>query len=412
MDGQNKLWVLSEVFYPEQVATAYIMTEIVEAIAGSREVNVICGPVLYEKRSSKSMDKTFSPNIHIHRINSVNLDKNKLVFRTIKMLFLTFSMSFSLLRRSRKGDDVFIVTNPAFLLLVTGYIARLKKLKLYILVHDVFPENVVAAGVFKSRSIMVRLLKKLFNRGYNKADLLIVLGRDMKEVIEKKISMFNKKSKIEIIENWADVINIKPSDKKDNAIVKELDLAEKIVFQFAGNLGRVQGLQDLFSVIKEINNPLLFFIIMGEGAIKGELEELIKINKLRNIKILPSISRNEQHEFLNASDVGIVSLTDNMLGLGVPSKSYNIMAAGKPILFIGNLNSEIALTVNQYGNGWVFENNDRNRLIDFFNSITPDSVNDFKDKGYKSRKLAENKFSKTDILNKFKEVLLKRNHLN
>lgn len=409
MDVQNKLWVLSEVYYPEEVATAYIITEIVDAVAGSREVNVICGPVSYEKKSSKSLNKIFSPNIHIHRINSVNLDKNRLVFRAIKMLFLTFSMSFRLLRKSRKGDDVFIVTNPAFLLLMTGYIARLKKLKLYILVHDVFPENVVAAGVLKPRSITVSILKKLFDRGYNQADLLIVLGRDMKEVIEKKISRFNKKSKIEIIENWSDVDNIKPTEKKNNAIIREFDLSDKIVFQFAGNLGRVQGLQELFVVIKEINNPLLFFIFMGEGAIKGELEAFIKINEIQHIKILPTLSRNEQNEFLNACDAGIVSLTDNMLGLGVPSKSYNIMAAGKPILFIGDPNSEIALTVNQYGNGWVFENNNREKLIGFFNSITADSLKDFKEKGSRSRELAEHIFSKADILDKFKSILSKKN---
>lgn len=408
MNESNKLWVLSEVYYPEEAATAYIMTEIVDSIADLRSVNVICGPVSYEKQSNKAAPKVFKPGIHVYRSNFINLDKNIIVFRAIKMLYLSFSMALRLLVKSKKGDEVFVVTNPAFLLLLTGYIVKFKKLKLYILVHDVFPENVLAAGMFKGRSRLIRFLKGLFDKAYAKADVLIVLGRDMEQVIKEKIRRFSNVNKIEIIENWADIVNVVPGDKKDNLILNEAQLTGKIVFQYAGNLGRVQGLQELFSVIKEAKNPKLDFLIMGEGAIKKELEKYVEDHQINNIKFLPSLPRSNQNEFLNACDVSIVSLTDNMFGLGVPSKSYNIMAAGKAILFIGDKQSEIALTIAEHDNGWVFENKERAELIEFFNRINDDFLRESLIKGQKSRKLAETRYAMKDILYKFQRLLTQK----
>ena len=405
MNEVNKLWVLSEVYYPEEAATAYIITEIVDAIADLRDVNVICGPISYEKKSNKASSRIFKPNINIHRINTINLDKNRIIFRVIKMLLLSLSMSFILLFRSRKGDKVFVVTNPAFLLLLISYIVKLRGLKLYILVHDVFPENVVAAGMLKAKNRVLNILKNLFDRAYSKADVLIVLGRDMEQVIKAKIQRYGRNNKIEVIENWADVKNIIPLGKSNNAIIQMNELSNKIVFQYAGNLGRVQGLHNLLSIIQELDNPLLYFLIIGTGAIKNELEKYVLDYNIKNIKFLPSMPRGNQNDFLNACDVSIVCLTDNMFGLGVPSKSYNIMAAGKPILFIGDKESEIALTIRENGNGWVFENGQRDELIHYFNTINIDFLIESKTMGDRSRFIAETKYSKNDILGKFQRLL-------
>ena len=74
-----------------------------------------------------------------------------------------------MLFKSKKEDQVFIVTNPAFLLLLTSYVASVKRLKLYVLVHDVFPENVVAAGIIKPNSFALKILKNLFDKAYSRS---------------------------------------------------------------------------------------------------------------------------------------------------------------------------------------------------------------------------------------------------
>ena len=58
-----------------------------------------------------------------------------------------------------------------------------------------------------------------------------------------------------------------------------------------------------------------------------------------------------------------------MYGLGVPSKSYNILSAQKPILFIGNKKSEIALMIEENNIGWTIDNNDVNQIPTVLNQI-------------------------------------------
>ncbi len=110
----NRIWIVSEVFYPEEVATSYIMTEIGLNIANESncEVHVLCGPESYEKDSNK-YDKSYIEKLHIHRINLFNLDKNRAIFRLIRIVGLSIALFFSALFRIRKTDKVFIVTNPA-----------------------------------------------------------------------------------------------------------------------------------------------------------------------------------------------------------------------------------------------------------------------------------------------------------
>ena len=106
--------------------------------------------------------------------------------------------------------------------------ARLKKKKgfeLNILVHDVFPENTRPAGL---KLPMYSLFKYIYDKAYTKADQLIVLGRDMANVLEQKVGKWEN-PKVTIIENWADIGNIKPQPFPEG----------KIILEYAGNIGLI-----------------------------------------------------------------------------------------------------------------------------------------------------------------------------
>jgi len=90
-----------------------------------------------------------------------------------------------------------------------------------------------------------------------------------------------------------------------------------------------------------------------------------------------------------------------MYGLGVPSKSYNIMASGKPILFIGPTESEIALLVKKANIGFVFAPSEKDAIIDFLRKINIKDLGKLKDMGNNARKLAINEYSSDKILNNF-----------
>ncbi len=94
-----------------------------------------------------------------------------------------------------------------------------------------------------------------------------------------------------------------------------------------------------------------------------------------------------------------------MYGLGVPSKTYNLLTAGKPILFIGDPDSEISLMVKEYGIGWSIDVNKKKDLVDFFRNLKPEDKNDFQLKGQKARLLAETLYEEKIILAQFQKQM-------
>lgn len=396
----KNLWIATELFYPEETSTSFILTKIANKLSEKYNVKVVCGDPVYDTQK-KSENFTLNSKVFVHRIKGFGGNKNSLIRRSLRFVFLSLSIFFFLWGKVKKGEKVFIVTNPAPLILFISILKKFKKIELIILVHDVFPENTIPAGIIKSKkSFTYRILRRIFDKAYSNADQLITLGRDMQHVIENKIRKYNSNSRIEIIENWGDVENIYPLSKEE-VFDNDSPMKNKIIFQYAGNIGRVQGLLEILEVIKKVNNDKLAFYFVGEGAVKQKMLEYVRENKLQNVYFGEVYSREDQLSVLNRTDVAFVSLAPGMFGLGVPSKTYNILAAGKPILYIGEKNSEIDLLVNEKNIGYSFQHFEHQELLNFFNSFNEKSILDLKSKKEKARQIVEEKFSENTILNKF-----------
>jgi len=395
------LWIVTELFYPDQTSTSFILSKIADKMSQKYKVNVITTSNLYQNNSEITPFFTISEEINIIRVTSNKLDKNKLGQRLLRMIYLTDLLFNELKKRIKKNDKLLIPTNPAPLLLKCAKLRKKIDFEFSILVHDVFPENTIPAGLLSSKnSLIFRYLSQIFNKGYSRADKLIVLGRDMKDVVSNKLHK-NRHPSVTIIENWGDVKMISPSDEI-NVKLKERHQKGQISIQYAGNIGRVQGLDFFTDIILETKNEKVCFDLYGEGALKEKLEQKVKDSALDNqIHFYGSYSRNDQNEILNNTDIALITLAEGMYGLGVPSKTYNILAAGKPILFIGDTNSEIGRLVKEENIGFVFETKEQKEILDFLSGINSTCLPELLEMGKKARSLAEKKFSEDIILDKF-----------
>lgn len=394
--NKKRFWILSELFYPDQTSTAYILTEVAHRLGAQYEVHVLCG-------SSAGEASVSDPLVTIHRCGSSTTSGRNLLVRSIRMLSLTCRLVWCGFRKIRRGEPILIVTNPAPLMLGVSVLKRIKRSPMTLLVHDVFPENTLAAGIFKSdRSPLFRLMRSVFNRAYRSADQLVVLGRDMSEVVRSKLGT-EKRRKVHIIENWADTDQVSLSSTR-RELCPELNLTGKIVLQYAGNIGRVQGLTDVVACLHESRNESLHLCVWGTGAALPELREYVTSRKIGNVSFHGAYDRSRQNEVLGSCDLAIISLSKHMYGMGVPSKSYNIMAAGRPILFVGDPRSEIALTVAERKIGYVVPN-DREALTAFFKTIDGSVLDELRVQGRRARRVVEESYSRNVILNKFMEIL-------
>lgn len=370
---KQRLWIITELFPPDETSTSYILGEIANTLAKKYCVGVICGPEIYDKRKKLDDNTRFhlDESIVVKRAQGSNFDKNTIIGKTLSFILMSHSLMSIVRKYVRNGDKVLMVTNPAPLVLQMSRLKKSIDFELNILVHDVFPENTVPAGL---RLPMYGFIKRMFDKAYAKADQLIVLGRDMQEVLMKKVEKGSKPKgnspRISVIENWADIENIKPQPMPEG----------KIILEYAGNIGRVQGLDN---IINNLPSDVEFHIY-GTGSMENTLK---RMNHPRVFFHGPYF-RSQQNEILAACHIALVTLQDGMYGLGVPSKTYNILASGRPILFFGPKNSEIDRLVRESDIGYC---------------EWPEKWNKYEliEKGNKARELAEKYYSKDIILEKF-----------
>nr|WP_315151266.1 glycosyltransferase family 4 protein [uncultured Flavobacterium sp.] len=390
------VWIISELFYPDEVSTAQIMTDVAQRFSKKGIVSILAGPIGYEK-SYHTNDDELNENILVYRVSLPRFNKNNLVQRILKLFLITIKMSFFVLFKIKKGDRVLQVTNPILLILTTSFIKKIKGFTLEILVHDVYPENLVPAGLVNKNGFKYKVISKFFNYSFSNADRLIVLGEDMKQLMLTKTN--NKVKKIDVITNWSDE-DIKPIIDFNKSEYLQIEVTEKTVIGFAGNLGRVQGIIEFIAIFNKVENSNLILTIIGDGALKNEISDFIVNNKIQNVFLLGSKSRKEQINFLNSCDIGLITLNKGMKGLGVPSKTYNIMASGKPILFIGDKDSEIDTYCKKYNCGWSFDW-DEEKMISFFYELIKGNKEELITKGLNSYKTCNELFLKKIILDKF-----------
>lgn len=367
---KQRLWIVTELFPPDETSTSYILGEIANAMVQKYQVGVICGPEIYDKRKKINKKNSFSldKSIIVYRANGANLDKNTTKGKALSFLLMSKRMISLVKQHVCKDDNVLMVTNPAPLVVLMSRLKKKVGFELNILVHDVFPENTKPAGL---KLPLYGMIKHVFDKAYSRADQLIALGRDMKDVLEKKVLNSSENiPKITIIENWADINGIKSQSMPQG----------KIVLEYAGNIGRVQGLDKVIEQLPESVD----FHIYGTGSME---ETLKKMNHPRVFFHGPYF-RSQQNEVLAACHIALVTLQDGMYGLGVPSKTYNILASGRPILFFGPKNSEIDLLVREERIGYCGwpEKWDKDELVEM---------------GERARELAIKEYSEETILNKF-----------
>ena len=366
----KKLWIVTELFPPDETSTSYILGQIANAMAKKYQVKIICGPEIYDKRKKLDENNHFclDKSIEVFRANGADLDKNTTKGKALSFLLMSKRMISLVKQHVRKDDKVLMVTNPAPLVVLMSRLKKKVGFELNILVHDVFPENTKPAGL---KLPLYGMIKHVFDKAYSRADQLIALGRDMKDVLEKKVLNSSENiPKITIIENWADINGIKSQSMPQG----------KIVLEYAGNIGRVQGLDKVIEQLPESVD----FHIYGTGSME---ETLKKMNHPRVFFHGPYF-RSQQNEVLSACHIALVTLQDGMYGLGVPSKTYNILASGRPILFFGPKNSEIDLLVREERIGYCGwpKKWDKDELVEM---------------GERARELAIKEYSEETILNKF-----------
>lgn len=397
MSEKKILWIISELFYPEETSTAYIMTEVANAMTEKYDVKVICGPEVYDKNKhgAENSKLRLAEGIGLFRVDGVEENKKNVASRIKKFLLISKRLYAQAKKNIAKGDTVLMVSNPFLLILMMGKLRRHRDFTLNMLVHDVFPEGLIKR--FHLKKPLSSLVMRMFNKAYSSTDMLVSLGRDMTDLLRRKT---DGKVKIVQIENWADTEGIKPDFTRKTS--------DDIVIEYAGNIGRAQNLKEFVGYLKEADNPRLKFHIWGTGEMEDELKSLVAEWQMEDrVKFMGPYFRSQQNEVLNDCDIALVMLHAGMYGRGAPSKTYNIMGAGKPVFYIGPAGTEIGMMLVENRAGWAYENDgsSTSAIVFSLKSLDENMISDLHAMGKNARRLAETSYSREIILRKFVELI-------
>lgn len=367
------------------------------------EVSVICAQPTYSQRGLQAPEREERAGVQIERLAAPRGDKNKLLGRVWMFVVLTLRFGFRLSRRIQRGDCVMVLTNPPSLPWLVVAIASLKKATPLLLVHDVYPDVLAPTGLISKFSFIYRSLDTLQRWMLNRMVAIIVLGRDMQIRIGRKLAP--GRSAPVIIPNWGDLEAISPALRMGNSLRFKLGLENAFVVQFSGNLGRTHGLDDFVAMAERWKHRQdVVFLVFGWGAGRPWLEEEMARRGLGNVHLLEPCAREELGLYLTACDLFLLPFKAGMEGISVPSRLYNVLAAGSPILGVCSDQSELAFVIFEEDIGWVVPPGDQDALSAAMDAALADRKA-LEAMGQRARIAAELRYSREAVIGQFAALL-------
>lgn len=329
-------------YWPDEPATGQLLADLAEELV-KRGHEVL---ILTSGRADASPDEVHN-GVLIRRVTS-RRDERGALRKLLVWIKFALGACWELSRLMHRGDKLVIMTDPPLLPLLAGPIARRRGVAAFHWVQDIYPELPERLNGWRG----LGLVRRLRNREWRRAAGIVALGSDMANFVQAQGVARNH---IHILPNWApDGLN--PATA--GAIARkrqEWGLDGKFVLAYSGNLGRVHALEPLLDVAAALqSDPAFVLLIIGHGAQLARFEAAVHERRLPNVLFQPQQPREKLALSLGVGDVHFVTLRDGCEDLVFPSKLYGIAAVGRPMLFIGPAQSELARLIANHNLGGAF----------------------------------------------------------
>jgi colanic acid biosynthesis glycosyl transferase WcaI len=339
-------------FSPDESATSQLLTDLARGLVEhGAAVHIVCSRQLYDDASARLAPREDSFGVKIHRVATTRFGRKGLLGRSMDYASFYLSSAIALLLIAKQGSVIIAKTDPPLISLVAAAVAKLKRASLVNWQQDVFPEVASQLGANPLPAWLDSLLRRIRDASLRAARMNVVIGSRMLEYYEGRGIA---KAKLSVIENWADAqaVTVKPTTS--SALRSAFGFQDRFVVAYSGNLGRAHEFDTLLMAAEALREDRNFIFLMIGGGVKMDaLRTVVTRRGLENFHFLPYQPRGSLGDTLAAADVHLASLLPSLEGLIVPSKFYGILAAGRPVIFIGDPDGDLARTIRAAGCGEV-----------------------------------------------------------
>jgi glycosyltransferase involved in cell wall biosynthesis len=379
-----KILFLSQYFPPEMGAPAARVSELSRCwVESGAEVTVVttfpnhpngCVPPEYR---GKLFQREERDGYRVLR-SWIYVAANKGFLRRV-ICFLSFMISSTLtaLFRGRRCDVV-IATSPQIFTGLAGWVVSVVKRRPFVLeIRDLWPDSAIQLGVLRN-PVSIGLSRRLESFLYRRADLIVPVSQSIREAIRKQGV---PEERIQTIPNGIDPDLFRPADR-DNEKRRDLGVGDAFLVSYIGTHGMAHGLERVVEAAHLLRDRAdIHFVFIGDGARKEAVVQRARELGVQRIVFLSPQPKIDVPKYLAASDLSLVSLLDlPVFATVLPSKMFEIMACGRPVLLIGKGESANLLRESEAG-----------KTLD---SYTPESVanaiRELADNPERSRQFGEN----------------------
>jgi glycosyltransferase involved in cell wall biosynthesis len=285
------------------------------------------------------------------RVKALPFTRKNFLLRAFSYLSLYPGMLWTAAMQ-RRPDVIVTTTDPPLQAVVGVALATIFRCKLIHWCQDLYPEMAEEAGVLKKQGLFANLLRKISTAALQRHDKIVSIGRCMTARLRTRgLSA----SRITEIANWTDPEMIHPVENTANRFLKRENLVARFVVLYSGNLGLAHSFEEILDAAERLQReaPDVLFLFIGDGPRRAQAERDASERNLANTRFLPPQPWKTLPESLGAGHLHLVTLRANISGLVVPSKFYGGMASGRPCLFIGPGDSEVARLIAEHELGRV-----------------------------------------------------------
>ena len=408
-DNKLRLVVLCPHFAPDLAPTGVVMTRIVtELAARGHELHVVTSLPWYRNHAIEQgwggrlwrTEKTeWGSIIRVHPFPGKS--KSNLLRRALG--FIAFSYAVGI--RSVHADglpfkvDGVLAMSPPLTLGLTGWCTKIiRRAPLVFNIQDVFPDAAIQTGAISNKKI-IAAAKWLERVSYQRSDAVVLLSQDLRTNIANKIDAKHH-HRLHVIPNFVDTVAITPQDRMTN-YRSELGIGDQLVVMYAGNVGFSQSLNLVVEAAAKF--PEVAFVVNGDGAARKKLQE--DCAELANVYFGDYQPIERLSEVLATGDIHLVPLRTGLAAVSVPSKSYSILAAGRPMLAAIDLNTEIPNMLQQSGAGIAVEPDNAPAFIEALGRLV-NNRDQLSEMGANGRKWVETHASPASVAARYEEIFL------
>lgn len=388
---------------PDPAAVGQYMRDAAEEmVKRGWAVEVLTANRGYDNPSLRYPRREVINGVYVKRLPFSSLGKRTLVLRLLAAaLFMLQVVVYGL--RSSGLTGILVSTSPPMCSLAAVVVSIFRRVPVKYWVMDVNPDQLIELGQIKSNSLTAKMFNLINRSILSQAEAVVTLDRFMAQRLNKKLDIADK---MKVIAPWPLREHHEAASLKKNRFRCEYGLEEKFIVMYSGNHTTTNSVTTLLQAALELQKlHELIFMFIGGGLQKHEVDDLIADRKPTNIISLPYQPLEKTADSLAAADVQVVSIGERFVGVVHPSKIYGALAVGRPILLLGPIASPAGKVVCENEIGWQLSHGDVSGAVELLRKIKDTPTGQLDQIGRKARQLAEMKYNRGELLNRFCDII-------